>query len=59
MEVKIKTLYSDRIKPTDLLKVNDEDVLKAKREILDVLEEAVDKIMDDSDNMVGIYISRE
>ncbi len=59
MEVKIKTLYKDRVKPTDLLTIDASTLEEVRDELLGVISKAVEEIIDDNDNMVGIFISRE
>ncbi len=59
MDIKIKTLYSDRVKPTDLVDLNGLSKKETGERIEGIIKDAVNKILDDNDTMVGIYISRE
>ncbi len=59
MDIKIKTLYKDRVKPTDLLSFTGDDVKDIKTKLMTIAEESIDKIIDERNTLVGIYISRE
>ena len=59
MDIKIKTLYSDRVKPTDLIDLNGLSKSEIGERVEDIIKDAVNKILDDDDTMVGLYISRE
>lgn len=57
MDVKIKTLYSDRVKPTELVTI--EDSKNMEEEIIAIVSGVIKQIIDDDNTMVGLYISRE
>ncbi len=63
MDIKIKTLYKDRVKPTDLLEFHETDGQDGKvfvqKQLEKMIQEIVEKILDEEDTMVGLYISRE
>lgn len=57
MDIKIKTLYSDRVKPTELVSIKDSN--NTEEEIIAIVSEVIKQIIDDDNTMVGLYISRE
>ena len=60
MEIKIKVLYRDRVKPTDLMQFGEHDTKSEIREkAVQMLGEVMEQILDDNNPVTGIYISRE
>ena len=58
MKIKVKGVFKDKVEPTQLCELNgkSEDNLK---KLEDILMESASRIIDDNDDLSGIFISRE
>lgn len=59
MDIKIKTLYQDKVKPTDRMEFTDMGAEEIKEELFRTVSAILDQILDDQDSLTGLYISRE
>lgn len=56
MKIKVKTVYSDRVKPSELVEYDENDV---GEELTGLIAEAIGQMISDDHTLIGIYVSRE